>query len=143
MREITSSIRKHYSEFFRIGLALAAAATILTLLFLPKVAFGVTLSHARADSHAADYNLGATVKTTAELALTNGEQVAVSALSYSVAGPQAVPAIGITPAISGTQTLTSSLPKNGSTPLGTLTATAAATDISKVYIPKGLQVKNF
>ncbi|MBH51830.1 MAG: hypothetical protein CL785_01575 [Chloroflexi bacterium] len=137
MREITSSIRKHYSEFFRIGLALAAAATILTLLFLPKVAFGVTLSHARADSHAADYNLGATVKTTAELALTNGEQVAVSALSYSVAGPQAVPAIGITPAISGTQTLTSSLPKNGSTPLGTLTATAAATDISKVYISYG------
>jgi hypothetical protein len=138
MREITSSMRKHYSEFFRIGLAVAAAATVLTLLFLPKVAFGVSLSHARASSHAEDYNLGSVVKTTAELALTSGEQVAVSGLSYSVSGPQAVSAISITPAISGTQTLTSSLPKDASmNPLGTLTATAASTDISKVYISYG------
>jgi len=137
MREQMSSIRKHYSDIFRLVLAVAAAATVLTLLFLPKVAFGVSLSHARSDSHAADYNLGSVVKTTAQLALTSGEEVKLTALTYSVSGRQAVPNIAITPAISGTQTLSASLPTDGTNPLGTLTATASSTDISKVFISYG------
>ncbi len=77
-------------EFLRVAVALAAGGAILTLLLVPSLALGVTTTHERAGSHAEEYLLGATVRTTGSANLGLDEEAGFSTVKFSVTGPNAV-----------------------------------------------------
>ena len=126
-----------HPETLRAAVALAAGGAILTLLLVPSIALGVNTTHERADSHAEEYLLGATVKTTGSAKLAQDEEAGFNSVQFRVTGPNPAGPVALPVSPQTNHSLTDQLSQNLQTGGGTLSVDVSFTQIQGVQLGFG------